>query len=74
MGTRLSLDDRLKPFLKFADSSRFDYLMLSSALLTTPASGLQSCLSKSDWSCCLALSASTRNSCRVLKTSLQRSQ
>jgi hypothetical protein len=48
--------------------------MWSSALLTVLASGLHSCLSKSDWSCCLALSASTRNSCRVLKTNLQRSQ
>jgi hypothetical protein len=48
--------------------------MWSSALSTVPASGLHSCLSKSDWSCCLAFSASTRNSCRVLKINLQRSQ
>jgi hypothetical protein len=48
--------------------------MWSSAALTALSSGLHSCLSKSDWSCCLALSASTRNSRRVLKTNLQTSQ
>jgi hypothetical protein len=69
-----SLEERPKPFLEFVESSGFDYLMWSSALLTVPGSGLHSCLSKSDWSCCLALSASTRNSWRVLKINLQRSQ
>ena len=53
---------------------RFDYRMRSSVASTAPASGLHSCLSKSDWSCCLALSASTRSSRRVLKANLQTSQ
>jgi hypothetical protein len=70
----LSLDQWPEPLLKFIDSSGFDYPMWSSAALTALSSGLHSCLSKSDWSCCIALSASTRNSRRVLKTNLQRSQ
>ena len=48
--------------------------MWSSTSLTALSSGLHSCLSKSDWSCCFALSASSTNCGRVLKASLQTSQ
>jgi hypothetical protein len=50
------------------------YLMLSSTSSTTWGSGLHSCWSKSDWSCSLALWASTTNSGRVRKTNFQTSQ
>ena len=51
-----------------------NYRMWSSASLTAPSSGLHSCFSKSDCSCCLALPASVTNSRRVRNVNLQTSQ
>jgi len=51
-----------------------DHRMCARASSTARGSGLHSCFSKSDWSCRLAFSLSSRNSCRVLKVNRQTSQ